>query len=735
MTEAQAAQAKKFGYFGGVFTPSVLTILGVIMYLRFGWVVGQAGLIGTLLIVLIAHIISIATGLSVSSIATNRVVKTGGAYYMISRSLGAPTGAAIGIPLFFAQAISVTFYIVGFTESLALLYPNINAKIIGSITLFILTLISIKSADLAIRTQYLIMGAIFLSLVSFFAGTGAGTAPVSGKIVWWNSQGASFSYVFAVFFPAVTGIMAGVSMSGDLQDPRKALPKGTMLAIFVGMIIYLAMPLWFSLHASQTALLKDNNIVWKISRWPMLIYVGVWGATLSSAVGSIMAAPRTLQALAMDNLAPKVFAKGTGPSSEPRNGILLTFVLAEIGILLGSLDLIAPILTMFFLATYGATNLACGLERWADSPSFRPTFRVPAWVSISGAISCFYVMSIINMGAMIASLLICAFIYIYADRKLRETRWGDARHGIWAAMLKSALVRLHHTAYHPMNWRPNLLILGGSPEKRQYLLDLGHAIGQNQGIVSYFHLISGDISQHAKRRNEWAKMIENRWQEEYPNVFYRVDVVDDIYRGAVSVAQSYGIGQFEANTVMLGWPHLAEKPAEFAKMICDLHLLGRSVLLVDYKEEKKFGEQKTIHIWWGGLRGNGSKILLLAYLLQSDARWQGAHVTLFMAVDKADASERVHADLQRIVAEARLQADVRVILRDQRPIAETMSEHSSQADLAIMGFRLPDYAEGKEEQEANEFFERYKLFLQHLPTTLLVCSAQDFEGEPVLFDS
>ena len=117
--------AKRFGAFGGVFTPSILTILGVVMYLRLGWVVGNAGLAGALLIVLLAHLISVVTGLSVSSIATNRTVGPGGAYFMISRSLGGPAGAAIGIPLFFAQALSIAFYVVGFVESLSMLFDDL----------------------------------------------------------------------------------------------------------------------------------------------------------------------------------------------------------------------------------------------------------------------------------------------------------------------------------------------------------------------------------------------------------------------------------------------------------------------------------------------------------------------------------------------------------------------------------------------------------------------------------
>lgn len=730
---SQGPGQKRFGFFGGVFTPSVLTILGVIMYLRTGWVVGEVGLGGALLIILMAHIISIATGLSVSSISTNRMVKTGGAYYMISRSLGASAGTAIGFPLFFAQAISVTFYIVGFTESLSVIYPNLNARLISSIVLLILTLISLRSADLAIRAQYIIMTVIVLSLISFFMGTSstASAAASTGQhtVVWWNSKGTSFSQVFAVFFPAVTGIMAGVSMSGDLRDPRRAIPAGTMLAIAVGMVIYIAIPIILAMRSPMADLSSDKYIMWKTSWLPQLIFLGVWGATLSSAVGSILGAPRTLQALAIDKLAPSIFAKGYGPTAEPRAGLILTYVLAQIGILVGSLDLIAPVLTMFFLATYGVTNLACGLERWADSPSFRPTFKLPAWVSLAGAVACFYVMSIINFPAMLAALAISALLFTYAQRRQLDATWGDARHGIWAALLRGALLQLHRSSYHPINWRPNMIILGGNPNKRGYLLEIGSSIAQQKGIVSYFHLLSGSVDEQSEHRKYLTRVLEKKLSDTYPNVFYRVDIVDRTYSGAVSVVQSYGVGSFEANTVMLGWPNNPEPSEEFVQMLRDLRALDRSLLLLNYDEHRAFGEYKQIHIWWGGLRGNGGLILLLAYLLQAEARWLKAKVTLYVVIQSEEAKSYVEETLRTVLEQARLQAEVQVIVRGEHPIESIMRGASSMADLAIIGLRLPE-----KDESVSEFYKRYNSILSALPSTLLVCSARTFEGEPVLFD-
>lgn len=743
--ETAAPLSGRFGTFGGVFTPSALTILGVVMYMRFGWVVGNQGLLGAFIVVIVSHLISIATALSVASIATNRKVGAGGAYYMISRSLGAPAGAAIGFPLFLGQSLGMTFYIVGFTESLSALMPFLRfelvdglsyEKVLGSFVCLALTLVSIKSAELALKVQFFVMGGIALSLVSFFLGEG--TAPPA-DLQWGHpAHGKGFTEAFAVFFPAVTGIMAGVSMSGDLKNPRVAIPRGTLSSVLACFVIYLVFPVWLNKNATLDTLATDMHVVWEISRWPSLIYLGVWAATLSSALSSVLSAPRTLQALAQDGHAPRLFARGFGESQEPVAGLVLTFALAETGILFGNLDAIAPILTMFFLVSYGITNLACGLERWAASPSFRPDFKVPAAISLFGAGSCFYVMSIIDMPAMIGALLICGGIYALTQRRLLGTTYGDARHGIWSALVRSALHRLKEAEFHPLNWRPNLLILGGDPAKRSYLLRIGSAIVQERGIVSYAHLLKGPIAELASRRRELMRKVGSHVSEQYANVFYRVDIVEDVYRGIVTTAQAYGVGNLECNTVLMGFPTKAERQVGFLRMVGDLIALDRSVLLVNHKlpaaERRSFrlrARRPEIHIWWGGLEGNGGLMLLLAFLLTSDQALRNARVQVLTVVDGDEQQLEAEAAIAQILAAARLRASTRVIRREGREIAAIMKLESAHVELAIIGFKPP--AEVSEETAAS-FFARMNRMLEVLPLTLLAFSARNFDSEPVLFD-
>ena len=726
---SEGGSLKRFGAFSGVFTPSILTILGVIMYMRVGWATGQVGLLGILAIVVLAHLITAATGLSISAIATNRTVGAGGAYNIISRSLGAPAGAAIGIPLFLAQALSVTFYIVGFTESLRPLFPDMDERLVGSLVLAALVLISAKSAELAIKAQYVILVIIGLSLISLFGGEGP--APPT-HISWVADGGAGFGAVFAVFFPAVTGIMAGVGMSGDLRDPRKSLPRGTLIAIGVGFVVYLAIPVWLAMNASSYDLVEQKDIVWRIAAVPSLIFMGVWGATLSSALGSILTAPRTLQALASDGLAPGPLGRGFGPANEPRAALALTFGLAEIGILLGNLDAIAPILTMFFLATYGITNLACGLERWAASPGFRPAFSVPAWVSLAGAAACFYVMSIINLPAMIAAIVFCGTIFVMTERRDLKASYGDARHGIWAALVRSALMRLKSASFHPGNWRPNLLILGGDPKRRPYLLHLGSAIVQERGIVTYVRLLIGSVREHRGERQPGAEAMQAEFGDQLPNVFFRVEIVPAAHAGIVSVAQSYGLGNFEANSVMLSWSSRPEARPTYLDALRDLTMLDRNLLLVQNSDHRGFGDRKSIHVWWGGLKGNGGLMLLLSHLLTGHRTWRQAQITVITVVGSLEAAKPALENLERIIGNARIAAVPRVLVSDGRSILKIMESESGGADLVILGIRLPQ--EPVTPDVIDPWFDRLDSMLAVLPTTILLRSARTFVGEPVLFE-
>ncbi|MDZ7694286.1 MAG: hypothetical protein U5K69_24725 [Balneolaceae bacterium] len=482
------------GTFGGVFTPSILTILGVIMYLRFGWVVGNVGLIGTLLIVTLSVFITFLTALSIASIATDQRVRIGGAYYMISRSLGIEAGGAIGIPLYIALALSVALYTVGFAESVVSVFPSLNFKTVGLVTTVGVAALALVSAKAAIRAQYFIMFGIGLSLLSLFFGS-----PIEqSSIEMWgaadrNSEG--FWVVFAVFFPAVTGIMAGVNMSGDLENPAKSIPKGTFAAIGVGYLIYMTLPIILANRADALTLIEDPMIMRRIAYWGDAILIGVWGATLSSAVGSILGAPRVLQALARDGVLPRWLrwlGRGDGDDDTPRVGTIVTLAIALVAVYLGNLNIIAPILTMFFLTTYAVLNASAGIERLLDSPSFRPEFEVHWFFSLLGAAGCIAVMFLINAVATGLAFVFVLVVFLWLQRREMKTAWGDVSQGIWMALIRAGLMRLNNESTGK-TWRPNPLVLSGAPTKRWHLIKFASSITHNRGIMTVATVLTGKI--------------------------------------------------------------------------------------------------------------------------------------------------------------------------------------------------------------------------------------------------
>jgi len=437
MTPTPQKKPTRFGTFGGVFTPSLLTILGVIMFLRFAPVVGYAGLWGTLVILLLAKLITILTGLSISSIATNMRVKGGGAYYLISRSLGVEFGGVIAIFFYIAQAVAVTLYVIGFTEALFWAFPGIpfSHQAIGTLTNIGVFLCVYIGAGWTIRLQYGILAVLLLSIASFSVGAWMDWSPtlLQANLSTNWMEGHSFFVIFALFFPAVTGIMAGVNMSGDLKAPDRSIPRGTFAAIGVSAAIYAGMAVLLAASTSRTELIGTGFVLQEKAWSGALIYAGVISATLSSALGSMMGAPRILQAFARDNVFKKLkwFAQGSGPSGEPRHAIILTFFIAQIGVMAGDLNTIAPIITMFFLLTYGTTNLACFYESISRNPSFRPTFRLNHWsLALIGAAGCLGIMFLIAPIWAAIAIGLAAALYAIIARAEILVQWGDIDSGL-----------------------------------------------------------------------------------------------------------------------------------------------------------------------------------------------------------------------------------------------------------------------------------------------------------------
>jgi len=447
---------RKFSTFEGVFTPSLLSILGVIMYLRLGWVVGQTGLNRALLIIFVANLITIATALSMSSVVTNIRIGTGGAYSIITKSLGIEVGGAIGLPLYLSQAISVAFYITGFTETWVSVFPGHAAVLVSVIVWLALLIISYVSARLAFRLQYIIMVIIFLSLVSIFWGV----ADVEAPLQFGNGlRQVSFWSTFAIFFPAVTGLLAGASMSGELKDPRSSIPKGTLAAIGVSLVIYVSLAIWLGQHVSAARLVANPSILIDLGRWKSLVVAGIMGATLSSALSMFVGAPRVLNALAGHAVVPfsGVFLR-LNKKGEPTAAILMTALLALMTLLLGTLNSVAGLLTIFFLITYGMINISVFIEQSIGIISFRPSFRIPRLISFIGGAGCLAVMFLINWLFSLVAIIVIIGVYIHLLRREVKFYSPDIRSGMLSFLAEKFAWTASRLPYYPKIWKPNLIL-------------------------------------------------------------------------------------------------------------------------------------------------------------------------------------------------------------------------------------------------------------------------------------
>jgi amino acid transporter len=722
VTKAASSERRGLGTFGGVFTPSILTILGVIMYLRFGWVVAQAGLAGTLSIVTLATAITFLTGLSISQIATDQRVRAGGAYYMISRALGIEVGGAIGIPLYLAQALSVALYTIGFAESVTAVFPRLDARLVAIGTTILVTAVALISARVAIRAQYFIMAGIGLSLLSLFLGEGLAESGMPPP------EPAGYWQVFAVFFPAVTGIMAGVNMSGDLHDARRSIPRGTLAAIAVGYVIYMVIPLFLYRAADPATLAGDPLVMRRIAVWGDAILIGVWGATLSSAIGSILGAPRILQALARDNILPRwmrPLGRGAGPNDEPRLGTFVSLGLALIAVALGDLNAIAPVLTMFFLATYGVVNVVSAVERFLRSPSFRPTFRVHWALSLLGAIGCGGVMFLINPIATFVAGVFVVGIYFWLQQKGLRTTWGDVRQGVWQALIRWGLLNLR-SSMDAKNWRPNFLVLAGNPAKRWYLIDLANSASHDRGILSVATILP-ESAGTPERKSQLESTIRDHLGERGVDALVRVVSAPSAYIGAGVLVEAYGLGPMVPNTVLLGDGETTSDRAEYAAMIASFYAASRNVVIVRTRGEPQFGDRQRIDIWWQGMRGNGSLMVTLGHLLVTSLSWRGASLRVRMIVSDESGAAEAEANLSDLIASTRMNARVDVIVDERRPI-EIIGESSQPADLTLIGLPKPD-------SDPHRFADHLNSLMAattQLPAVAYVLAAEDVQFDTLL---
>lgn len=728
-----------------VFLTSIATILGAILFLRFDYAVGSVGFWGTLGIVLIGHIVTIPTALAIAEIATNQKVEGGGVYFIISRSFGINLGAAIGISLYLAQAISVAFYVIAFAEALQVpevqpIYDNILAStgldvsdprfVSVPLMLFLTLLILRRGANVGMQALYVVAAVLLASLVMFFMGD-TDYEPVGNVLSNHVYNGDSYFIVFAICFPAFTGMAAGVGLSGDLKDPKKSIPIGTMAATIVGMLIYIFVALKLAYSASPQELTSGEMIMSKVAIWGPIIPIGLMCATISSAIGSILVAPRTLQALAKDGIFTgkslgNWFSTERKRDGEPINSSIITCAIAMVFVLAGNVNFVAQIIAMFFMVSYGAICLISFMEHFAADPSYRPVFRSRWYYSLIGAIACIYLMFKMEFVYASLSILLMVFIYFLVTRA-RKSNEGMAMIFQGAIFQLSRQIQVflqkQNTDKPDEYWRPSVVCVSRHSFKRLGAFDLMRWISFRYGFGTYVHYIEDFLNTESNNEALDAKKRLLNMTSTTKSRVYIDTLISPSYTSALAqIIQLPGVSGQENNTIMFEFSK--SEPDNLKDIISNYGLIKS----VDYdvfilgSSEKGFGLKRYVHVWISNTEfENANLMILLAYIIIGSSEWANAEIKIFAVFPKEEL-EQQRQNLIEMCKTGRLPISANnvtsIAQQDGVSEAKLIQQRSVDADLTLIGFGDDDVT-----REGVNFFTQY----DDLGNVLFVNSSKEKE--------
>ena len=728
-----------------VFLAAISTILGAIMFLRFGYAVGHTGLIGALGIVLLGHLVTIPTALAIAEIATNRRVEGGGEYFIISRSFGTTIGGVIGISLYLSQAVSVAFYMIAFAEAARPLAPQIE-QLTGYVfeprmvslpaTLLLIVLMLTRGANLGVKALYVVAAVLATSLALFFLGTPvSGFDPSTVKPFGKVPDAHAFFLVFAICFPAFTGMTAGVGLSGDLANPRRSIPLGTLVATLLGMVVYAAIVVKLAYSAPPGALAKDPLIMGKIALWGPIIVIGLGCATLSSAIGSLLIAPRTMQALATDRSLPlgrvnRWLGAGSGETNEPRNATLLTGAVAVVVVFLGNVDFVARLVSVFFMVTYGALCAISFLEHFAARPSYRPSFRSRWWISLFGALMCTFLIVLMDpLYALLAMMTLTGlYVWMVRAREEKQDDLAEMFQGVFSQLTRWLQLHLQRrrAIRRSREWRPSVIMVNDRTHQQRAPLELMRWICHRHGFGTYLHYIQGYLDRSTYRESLRSKhrLLELARKQQSP-VYMDTIVSPSMTSALAQSLQVPGVSGLNNNTVLFE-TSTHDSDAEMTAVVEQALFASATQmsLLVLRHGELQFGERQSIHIWltWND-HANANLMILLGYILLGHPDWKRAEISVFAASPAGELEQRRQA-FAEMTTQGRLpisEQNIRFLaLDDLEAYHREVERRSTDADLAILGFDLA----GLSERGAAVFRNHASL-----PATLFVSAAQKISME------
>ena len=701
---------QKFGT-APVFFTAISTILGAILFLRFGFAVGSVGFWGVVVIIILGHLVTIPTALAISEIATNKRVEGGGEYFIISRSFGLNIGATIGIALYLSQAISVAFYIIAFTEAFEFFFNymqvtyglDLPRQVISLPSMSILAvLILTKGANLGVKALYGVVALLVVSLIMFFMGHTeyAGEQNFNLLSAEFRNSG-DFFFIFAIVFPAFTGMTAGVGLSGDLKNPSKSIPIGTISATVIGMVIYLFVIYKLAMSASPDDLLNNQLIMGKIAiQGAIIIPLGLAASTISSALGSVMVAPRTLQALAMDHAFPSKginhwLAKGRAKDNEPVNASLVTVVIALFFVALGNVNSVAEVISMFFMVTYGALCLISFLNHFGSSPSYRPSFKSRWYLSLIGFVVSIWVMFKINTPYALLAFVGMAGIYFYLNYH-HKYRKG------FASVFSNAIFQLNRnlqvflqkkSSTKSFNeWRPSAICISKDSFERDKAFKLLDWISYKYGFGTYLHRIEGYYSKATNQQAEEELQKLNRIVRRKNSHVYVDTIISPSYTSAIAQAiQIPGIAGMENNMVIFEYDKEKDSSLEFIIENYALVNAGSFDVLILASSRRDLKYENGIHVWISSTDSeNANLLILLSFIISGHPDWKKADIKIF-DICRPDEEKRVREEMKELVATGRLPitlSNIEVIPKEDDVSAKSIVDQKSyDAALTMIGFR------------------------------------------------
>ncbi|XP_043457682.1 solute carrier family 12 member 7 isoform X2 [Prionailurus bengalensis] len=537
-----------------------------------------------------------------------------------------------------------------------------------------------------------------------------------------------FTMLVGIYFPSVTGIMAGSNRSGDLRDAQKSIPTGTILAIVTTSFIYLSCIVLFG-ACIEGVILRDKfgealqgKLVIGMLAWPSpwVIVIGSFFSTCGAGLQSLTGAPRLLQAIARDGIVPFLQVFGHGKANgEPTWALLLTALICETGILIASLDSVAPILSMFFLMCYMFVNLACAVQTLLRTPNWRPRFKYYHWaLSFLGMSLCLALMFICSWYYALFAMLIAGCIYKYIEYRGAEKEWGDGIRGLSLNAARFALLRVEHGPPHTKNWRPQVLVMLSLDEeqcvKHPRLLSLTTQLKAGKGLTIVGSVLEGTYLDKHSEAQRAEENIRALMSAEKTKGFCQLVVSSNLRDGMSHLIQSAGLGGMKHNTVLMAWPESWKRAdntfswKNFVETVRDTTAAQQALLVaknVDLfpQNQERFSDG-DIDVWW--VVHDGGLLMLLPFLLRQHKVWRKCRMRIFTVAQVDDNSIQMKKDLQVFLYHLRISAQVEVVEMVENDISAFTYEKTLMMEQRSQMLKQMQLSKTEREREAQLIHDR-----------------------------